>query len=75
MWKIRVPSFLASIMWPRCSDCRLNKRVAEDSVLNWAKGIKGYTEQHVLPRDITFDVQQATSSASSVVMVPVNLLC
>ena len=25
--------------------------------LNWAKGIKGYTEQHVL-RDITFDVQR-----------------
>ena len=25
--------------------------------LNWTKGIKGYTEQHVL-RDITFDVQR-----------------
>ena len=40
--------------------------------LNWTKGIKGYTEQHVL-RDIK--CIRAISSVSSAVTVPANPRC
>ena len=41
--------------------------------LNWTKGIKGYTEQHVL-RDINFEVRQG-DFLSSGVTVPASPRC
>ena len=42
--------------------------------LNWTKGIKGYTEQHVL-RDIISRFAKAISSVSSGVTAPASPRC
>lgn len=39
--------------------------------LNWTKGIKGYTKQHVL-RDINFEVRQGDFSVLLAVTVPAS---
>ena len=46
----------------------------KQACINWFKGIKGYKEQRVL-KDISFEVHQASSSASSDATAVANPHC